>query len=157
MTVKFPERTALFPGSFNPFTIGHKSVVDRALPLFDRIVIAVGRNAAKTGSETEADSRVEAIRAVFAREPRVTVVYYAGLTVDACRLHGANFVLRGVRSVRDFEYERDLADANRNISGIETVLIYAEPSLSWISSSMVRELSGYGEDVSRFIPKPAEQ
>jgi len=156
MTLKYPERTALFPGTFNPFTIGHKSVVDRALDLFDRIVIAVGVNAAKSGGD-DVGSRVEAIRRVYAGEPKVQVVAYDGLTVDACRREGARFILRGVRSVRDFEYERDLADGNRNISGIETVLLYAEPSLAWVSSSMVRDLARHGADISRFIPKQSQE
>lgn len=151
MTRKYPERTALFPGTFNPFTVGHKSVVDRGLALFDRIIIAVGVNAAKSDN-SDIEERLEAIRRVYAANDRVSVISYSGLTVDACREYGADFILRGVRSVRDFEYERDLADGNRNISGIETVLLYAEPELSWISSSIVRDLARHGSDISKLIP-----
>lgn len=151
MTRKYPERTALFPGTFNPFTVGHKSVVDRGLALFDRIIIAVGINAAKSDN-SDIEERLEAIRRVYAANDRVSVISYSGLTVDACREYGADFILRGVRSVRDFEYERDLADGNRNISGIETVLLYAEPELSWISSSIVRDLARHGSDISKLIP-----
>lgn len=153
MTRKYRERVALFPGTFNPFTIGHKSIVDRGLALFDRIIIAVGINALKAESDNP-DNRMAAISEIYKDNPNVSVISYSGLTVEACRSCGAEFILRGVRSVRDFEYERDLADGNRNISGIETVLLYAEPELSWISSSMVRDLARHGSDISKFIPKP---
>jgi pantetheine-phosphate adenylyltransferase len=145
-------RTALFAGSFNPFTIGHASVVERALGLFDRIVVAVGVNAAKADADVEA--RLEAIRAVYANEPRVEVVAYSNeLTVDLAKRLGAKWLLRGVRSVKDFEYERDMADMNRQLSGVETVLLYSLPEYSAISSSVVRELKAYGRDVSEFLPK----
>ena len=145
------KRIALFAGSLDPFTIGHKSIVDRALPLFDEIVIGVGVNSGKRGHDT-AENRCRSIEAVYAAEPRVRVVTFDGLTVDAARREGAQFLLRGVRSVVDFEYERQLADINRNISGIESVLIYALPELASVSSSMVRELAGYGVDVSEYLP-----
>lgn len=147
------KRTALFAGSFDPFTIGHKSIVDRALPLFDEIVIGVGINAAKKGS-ADATERVAAIERLYAGEPRVRVIQFDCLTVQAAARCGARWLLRGVRSVADFEYERTLADVNRNISGLESVLILAEPQLASVSSSVVRELASYGEDVSRFIPQP---
>lgn len=145
------KRIALFAGSFDPFTIGHKSIVDRALPLFDEIVIGIGVNSGKSGHDTAGD-RCRNIEAVYAAEPRVRVVAFDGLTVDAARREGAQFLLRGVRSVADFEYERQLADINRNISGIESVLIYALPELASVSSSMVRELAAYGVDVSEYLP-----
>lgn len=145
------KRIALFAGSFDPFTIGHKSIVDRALPLFDEIVIGVGVNSGKSGHAAATD-RCRNIEAVYAAEPRVRVVAFDGLTVDAARREGAQFLLRGVRSVADFEYERQLADINRNISGIESVLIYALPELASVSSSMVRELAAYGVDVSEYLP-----
>lgn len=147
-------RIALFPGSFNPFTVGHKSVVDRAIPLFDRIIIAIGTNAEK--SEADADDlarRIRAIAAVYEDEPCVEVYAYEGLTADFAAEMGAGFLLRGVRSVQDFEYERTLADVNRHISGLETVLLYALPEHASISSSVVRELQGYGVDVSEFLPR----
>ena len=144
-------RIALFAGSFDPFTIGHKSIVDRGLALFDEIVIGIGINAAKTPWQSP-QKREENIRAIYAAEPRVKVMQFSGLTVDAARSCGARFLLRGVRSVADFEYERQLADINRNLSGLESVLIYALPSLSSISSSMVRELASYGTDITPYLP-----
>lgn len=143
--------TILFPGSFNPFTIGHQSLVDRVLPLFDRVVIAIGVNSAKH-SPASIDSRIAAIRELYRLEPKVEVTSYEGLTVDACRREGARWMLRGVRSATDFEYERNLADINRRISGIETLLLFTLPEYAAISSSMVRELESYGHDVSEFLP-----
>lgn len=145
------ERVALFPGSFNPFTRGHASVVERGLALFDRIVVAVGVNPSKTSAET-VEERLQTIRRVYAGQPRVSVVAYEGLTVDATREAGADFILRGVRSVRDFEYERDMADINRRLSGVETVLLYSLPELEAVSSSVVRELEHFGADISEFLP-----
>ena len=143
--------TILFPGSFNPFTIGHQSLVDRVLPLFDRVVIAVGVNSEKrTGSSIE--ERIEAIRRLYADEPKVRVISYTGLTVDACKLEDARWMLRGVRSTVDFEYERTLADINRRISGIETLVLFTLPEYSSVSSSVVRELKSYGYDVSEYLP-----
>lgn len=147
-------RIALFPGSFNPFTVGHKSIVDRAIPLFDRIIIAIGTNAEK--SEADSDDlarRIRAIVSVYEDEPAVEVYAYEGLTSDFAAEMGAGFLLRGVRSVQDFEYERTLADVNRRISGLETVLLYSLPEYSSISSSVVRELQSYGVDVSDFLPE----
>ncbi len=146
------KRVALFAGSFNPFTIGHASIVERGLQLFDRVVIGIGVNADKPTSGAEAAERAEALQKLYADEPRVGVMTYSGLTVDAAATIDAKFLLRGVRSVRDFEYERDLADVNRRLSGIETVLLYALPELSAISSSVVRELKSYGKDVTPYLP-----
>lgn len=144
--------TILFPGSFNPFTVGHQSLVDRVLPLFDRVVIAVGVNSCKHGGGCGA-SPVESIRSLYADEPKVSVISYEGLTVDACRREGARWMLRGVRSTLDFEYERNLADINRRISGIETLLLFTLPEYAAVSSSVVRELESYGRDVSEFLPR----
>lgn len=143
-------RVALIPGSFNPFTLGHESLVERALKLFDGVVIAIGVNADKPGEDAEANRR--SIERLYASEPRVRVVTYTGLTVDACREHGARWMVRGIRNVRDMEYERDLADVNRELSGIETVLLFTLPEYQSISSSMVRELERYGHDASRYLP-----
>lgn len=158
MTPRFPDaparRIALFAGSFDPFTVGHASIVERALPLFDTIVIAVGVNAAKPGA-TAADERVAAIREVYASLPagRVEVMAYEHeLTVDLAARLGARWLLRGVRSVKDFEYERDIADINRRLAGLETVLMFALPDHAAISSSIVRELRSYGHDVSMLLP-----
>lgn len=144
--------TAFFAGSFNPFTRGHASIVARALPLFDSIIIGIGVNAEKPDSADEGESRAEAIRALYADEPRVRVVVYDTLTVDAARRAGATVLLRGVRSVADFEYERTMAALNRRIGDMETLLLFAEPDLECVSSSIVRELQSYGRDVSDFLP-----
>jgi len=149
MTQKF--RTALFAGSFNPFTIGHKSIVERTLAICDRVVVAVGYNPAKPIDD--ADKRVAAIRKIFADNQNVEAALYSGLTVDFARKCGADFMVRGVRGVSDFEYERNLAEVNLRISGIETMLMPALPELSYISSSTVRELAANGYDVSRFLPE----
>lgn len=145
-------RTGIFVGSFDPFTIGHKSVVDRVLPLFDRVVIGVGVNERKQYMLTT-EERVAAIRQLYAGDGRVVVESYSDLTVDFAQRHGAQFVVKGVRNVRDFEYERDQADINRRLTGLETLLIYAEPGLDSVSSSVVRELNHFGKDTSMFVPK----
>lgn len=141
-------RTALFAGSFRPFTLGHADIVARGLEIFDRIIIGVGVNAAKP---SEADHSA-AIRQLYADEPRVEVAVYSNLTVDFAAEAGATALLRGVRSTKDFEYERDLADINRQLSGIETVILFSRPEFAAISSSVVRELESYGHDVSPFLP-----
>ena len=119
--------------------------------MFDKIIIAVGRNSAKS-SHTDAEKRAENISGIYADEPRIEVTTYEGLTADFAKEQEACCLLRGVRSVRDFEYERDLADLNREISGIETVILLSEPQYAAISSSAVRELMSYGKDVSKFLP-----
>ena len=147
-------KTGIFVGSFNPFTVGHDSVVTRALPLFDRLVIGVvGQQVNKPG-QPSAEERAEAIRRIYANEPRIEVKPYYGLAVDFAREEGARFIVKGVRSVKDFEYEREQADINRLLSNgeIDTILLYAEPHLASISSSMVRELQRYGQDVTQFLP-----
>ena len=147
-------KRALFPGSFDPFTVGHKDIVDRALKcVADEVVIAVGVNADKK-SATTAEERIAAIRKVYQNEPRVTVQTYEGLTTDFALTTGADFLLRGVRSVKDFEYERDIAEMNRRLTGIETVLLYCSPECACVSSSIVRELMSYGKDVSEFLAEP---
>ncbi len=146
------KRIAIFPGSFDPFTIGHASIVERGLPLFDEIVIGVGFNANKR-SLLSPEERVEAIRNLYANEPRIRVVAYNDLTIDLARREGANYILRGLRSVKDFEYERDIANINHRLAGVETVLLFTEPQFSDISSSVVRELIAFGKDVTDFLPK----
>lgn len=141
--------TALFAGSFNPFTIGHYDIARRALALCDRLVIAVGVNLAK---ESDAGNRVEAIRHHFASEPKVEVVSYSGLTTDLATEVGASVLIRGVRNARDLEYERDMATANRELSGIETILLMTKPEYEHVSSSLVRELAHYGKDTSKYLP-----
>ncbi len=147
-----PERTVLFPGTFAPFTTGHASLVGRALELFDKVIIAIGYNASKPQA-IPIGERIEAISSLYAGNPAVKVMAYTGLTVDACKAENAGWMLRGVRSVADFEYERNLADINRMISGIETVILFTLPELAAVSSSMVRELAANGHDVKPFLPE----
>lgn len=144
-------RIALFPGTFDPFTIGHKSLVERGLTCVDEIVIAIGINEKKKTYYT-LEQRIEAISRLYAEEPRVRVISYSGLTVDVAQREKAQFILRGIRSVVDFEYEKSIADVNRQLTGIETLLLFTEPAYAHISSSVVRELLHFGKDVSQFIP-----
>lgn len=148
--------TALFTGTFDPFTIGHQSIVERALGLFDRVVIGVAVSKLKH-TESDVARRTDYIRKVFAEmTDRVDVVAYSDLTVDLAKRTGATCIVRGVRSVKDFEYEREQAEVNRQIGGIETLLLFAEPHLASISSTLVRELQFFGRDVSGFLPKTEE-
>ena len=141
----------LFPGSFDPFTLGHSDIVRRALSLFDEVVIAVGYNESKAGWMPVED-RLSSIRRLYADEPRVTVESYTGLTVDFAKGHGITAIIRGVRTTADFEYEMQLADVNRQLTGIETILLPASPQLASLSSSIVRELAHFGRDISAFLP-----
>ena len=143
--------TALFAGTFDPYTIGHHRIVQRALAMSDRIVIAIGRNRGKQ-TMLGIEERIEAIKKLYADEPRVEVTSYEGLTTDYAQSIGATHLLRGVRSVKDFEYERDLADLNLRIGGVDTLLLISEPEYAAISSSAVRELMSYGKDVSKLLP-----
>ena len=149
------KRVALFPGSFDPFTRGHESIVRRALPLFDRFIIAIGVNADKHAFMTM-EQRKSWIERVFKDDPQVEVVTYSGLTIDIAREVGAQFIVRGVRLIQDFENEKHLAEVNRDLSGIETILLYTLPEYSHISSSIVRELIKYGQDVSAYLPSGAD-
>lgn len=144
-------RTAVFPGTFNPFTIGHKSIVERGLEIFDKIVIAIGHNMTKPVDENIV-KRVEAIKKAFEGNNRVDVSVYPGLTAAYAASIGADAILRGVRNISDFEYERNLADINKNILGMETVFLISLPEYSYISSSMVRELEANGHDITPFLP-----
>lgn len=143
--------TALFAGTFDPYTIGHHRIVQRALAMSDRIVIAIGRNIGKQ-TMLSIEERIEAIKKLYADEPRVEVTSYEGLTTDYAQSIGATHLLRGVRSVKDFEYERDLADLNLRIGGVDTLLLISEPEYAAISSSVVRELMSYGKDISKLLP-----
>ena len=145
-------RRAIFPGTFDPFTIGHDSVVKRALTFMDEIVIGIGVNESKrTWFPTE--QRVAMIRRLYADEPRIRVEAYSDLTIDFARRQEARFIIRGIRTVRDFEYEETIADINRKLTGIETILLFTEPELTSVSSTIVRELLHYGKDVSEFLPQ----
>lgn len=144
-------KRAIFPGTFDPFTIGHYSIVQRGLVIFDEIVIGIGLNQSKKTLFT-VEKRLELIQQVFKDEPRVKIASYNSLTVDFALSVQADFVLRGLRSVSDFEYERTTADANRKLTGIETVILFTESKYSYISSTVVRDLISYGKDISAFLP-----
>ena len=144
-------KKGLFPGSFDPFTRGHADIVKRALGLFDEVIIAVGYNESKKGWLTP-EERVRTISKLYADEPRITVESYTGLTVDFAREHGVTAIIRGVRTTADFEYEMQMADVNRQLAGIETILLPASPQLASLSSSVVRELAHLGRDISAFLP-----
>jgi pantetheine-phosphate adenylyltransferase len=147
------DRVGVFVGSFNPFTVGHDSIVRRALPLFERLVIGVVGDQVHKPDMPTAEERIKAIADLYKNEPAIEVKPYYGLAVDFARAEQARFIVKGVRSVKDFEYEREQADVNRQLSGVETILLYAEPQLSSISSTMVRELQHFGVDVTTFLPK----
>ena len=150
------QKTGVFVGSFDPFTIGHDSIVRRSLPLFDRLVIGVVGDNVQKPYMRPAEERMQAISRLYAGEPAIEVKPYHGLAVDFARAENARFIVKGVRSAKDFEYEREQADVNRLISQgqVETLLLCAEPQFSSISSTMVRELQHFGVDVSQFLPSP---
>ena len=144
-------KTAIFPGTFNPFTIGHADIVERALTIFDKVVIGVGYNPEKGDSNMY--ERMTHIRNVYHDNPRVVVEGYTDLTAELAQRHNAVAIIKGVRSVRDFEYERDQADFNRHLGdGLETVFIFARPEFSTLSSSILRTLKHFGRDISEFVP-----
>ncbi|MBR6077901.1 MAG: pantetheine-phosphate adenylyltransferase [Paludibacteraceae bacterium] len=150
------KRIAIFPGSFDPFTIGHDNILCRALKIFDEVVIGVGINGSKQSMQTP-EERIAKIRELYADEPRVSVEAYNDLTTDFARRKGATFVVRGVRTTKDYEYEMNIADINRQLTGIETVILFAEPAVAGISSSIVRELIRFNKDVTQFIPQKNKQ
>ncbi len=145
-------KRAVFPGTFDPFTIGHDSVVKRALTFMDEVIIGIGVNESKR-TWFPIEKRVEMVSKLYADNPRIKVLAYDNLTVDFTRQCGAEFIVRGIRTVRDFEYEETIADINRKLAGVETILLFTEPELTSVSSTIVRELLSYGKDVSPFIPK----
>lgn len=143
---------AIFPGTFDPFTVGHESIVRRALTFIDEVIIAIGINEQKH-SLFPIEKREQMIRDYYKDEQRVKVMSYSNLTVDFAREVGANLIIRGIRTVKDFEYEETIADINRKLTGIETIFLFTEPDLASISSSIVRELMKYGKDITQFLPK----
>ncbi len=147
------KKTAVFPGSFDPFTIGHEAIIRRAMSLFDEIIIAVGANALKKNFYS-LETRKEMINKVFESEPRVRVYHYEGLTVDFCRKHGAGYLLRGLRTAADFEFERAIGQVNKSIApDIETVFLLTVPEHSFINSTIVRDIIKSGGDASKFVPQ----
>lgn len=149
------ERIAVYPGTFDPVTKGHEAVVLRALPLFDHIIVAIGHNSAKPqAGYFTLEQRLEMLNLVFGQLPNVLVQAYEGLTTDFCKKMGANFILRGLRSSTDFEYERNIAQANNAMEpNIETIFMISSPGLSAINSSIIRDIHRHGGDVTQFIPE----
>lgn len=148
-------KRAIFPGTFDPFTTGHASVVSRALTFMDEVIIGIGINENKN-TYFPVEKRVAMIRSFYRNEPRIRVMAYSNLTVDFAREVDARFVVRGIRTVKDFEYEESIADINRKLADIETILLFTEPELSCVSSSIVRELLAFKKDISMFIPEGME-
>lgn len=149
------KRIAVFPGSFDPFTIGHEALVRRTLHLFDEIIVAVGMNATKKYM-FPLEQRTEWIRKVFWNEPRVKVTNFSGLTVEFCKEQHADFIIRGVRTSTDFEFEKAIAQMNRAISDIETIFIMPLPEHSAINSTIIRDIVRNNGDASPFVPEGVE-
>jgi pantetheine-phosphate adenylyltransferase len=146
-------KIALFPGSFDPITIAHVDILKRALPLFDSIVVGIGLNSAKQNF-LSAEKREEMVKTIFAGNKNVEVLVYEGLTVDFCRKINAKYMVRGIRSASDFEYERAIAQINQTMMPeVETILLLSKPEYSAISSTIVRDILRNGGDVSPFVPK----
>ncbi|MEJ6734174.1 MAG: pantetheine-phosphate adenylyltransferase [Flavobacteriales bacterium] len=147
------DKIAVFPGSFSPFTLGHQYVINRAMALFDKIIIAVGSNSSKEYYFTE-EQRIQWMEDIFKDEPKVEIRKYEGLTVDFCKSIGANFILRGLRNSKDFNYEKEIAQVNQTLNEeIETIFIITSSEYSHISSTLVREVAKNGGDISKFVPK----
>jgi pantetheine-phosphate adenylyltransferase len=146
-------KIAIFPGSFSPFTIGHQSIVDRALPLFDKIVISIGINSEKP-QYFSVDKRMQWIKDVYNNNPKIDIKQYKGLTVDFCKKENANYILRGLRDSHDFKFEKNIAHMNKELNpNIETIFIITPPKISHISSSIIRDIIKNGGDLSKFIPE----
>lgn len=145
-------RKAIFPGSFDPITLGHYDIINRALPLFDEIVIAIGVNAEKKYMFS-LEERLKFITDAFKNEPKITVITYTGLTIDLCQKLNAQFILRGLRNPADFEFEKAIAHTNRKLSQIETVFLLTAASTSYISSSIVRDVIRNGGDYTVLVPE----
>ncbi len=147
-------RICLFPGTFDPITFGHLDIIERAMPLFDKIYIGIGLNSNKVPMFSP-ELRIEWINQIFINEPKIESVIYEGLTVECCKKVEANFILRGIRYVSDFEYEKAIADMNRSLDGeIETVFLTCLPQFTSVASTLVRDVIRNGGDVSQFVPKP---
>ena len=146
-------KIAVFPGSFSPFTIGHQSVIQRALPLFDKIIIAIGINSEKI-QYFSIEERMKWINDIYVNTPKIKAKFYEGLTVDFCKKEGANFIVRGIRDSHDFKFEKNIAQTNKDLNtDIETIFLITPPEISHISSTIIRDIIKNGGDVSKFIPK----
>lgn len=147
------QKICLFPGTFDPVTLGHVDIIKRALPLFDKIIVGIGINASKTPMFT-AQQRMQWFNEIFRNEERVEAKIYEGLTINFCRKTGAKFILRGIRFVSDFEYEKTIADANRTLDKeIETIFLTGEPKYTSVASTIVRDILRNGGDASPFLPE----
>jgi pantetheine-phosphate adenylyltransferase len=146
-------KICLFPGTFDPITLGHTDIINRAIPLFDKIVVGIGLNNAKTPMYA-AEQRLEWIAEIYKTEPKIEGALYEGLTVDFCKKIKANFILRGIRYVSDFEYEKTIADANRTLDkNIETIFLTGEPKYTSVASTIVRDIIRNNGDASFFLPQ----
>ena len=146
------EKVAIFPGSFDPITKGHESIVLRSLELFDKTIVAIGENADKN-QFFPIELRLEWVEKVFSEFPSVSVVKYTGLTVDLCKQYNAKYILRGLRTSADFEFERSIGQVNKNLlPDIETIFLLTKAEHSAISSSIVREIFRHGGDIQQFVP-----
>jgi pantetheine-phosphate adenylyltransferase len=146
-------RTCVFPGTFDPITLGHVDIIRRSLPVFDKVIVAIGMNAGKVPMFS-AEQRLLWIEDIFREEPRVSGAIYEGLTIDFCRKTDARFILRGIRYVSDFEYEKTIADANRALDpSIETIFLTGEPKYTSVASTIVRDIIRNGGDASAFLPE----
>jgi pantetheine-phosphate adenylyltransferase len=144
-------KKAVFPGSFDPITLGHMDIIERALPLFDKIIIAIGRNSEKKYMFS-LEERIAFIEKAVEKHDQIEIRTYEGLTVDFCKRDNIDFILRGLRNPADFEFEKAIAQTNRKLSGIETVFLLTSANTSFISSSIVRDIHRNGGDVNEFIP-----
>src|SRR6476646_4410298 len=146
-------RICLFPGTFDPVTLGHTDIINRALPLFDRFVIGIGRNVNKEPMFSE-EKRLTWLREIYKDNPKVEALAYDGLTVECCKRIGANFVLRGIRYVNDFEYEKAIADMNRSLDpNVETIFLTCLPQFTSVASTLVRDVIRNGGDATPFLPE----
>ena len=145
-------RICLFPGTFDPLTLGHVDIINRAIPLFDKIIVGIGLNTSKAPMFS-AEQRLQWIKEIYKNEPRVEGAIYEGLTVEFCKKINAHFILRGIRYVSDFEYEKTIADANRTLDkSIETIFLTGEPKYTSVASTIVRDIIKNGGDASHFLP-----
>jgi pantetheine-phosphate adenylyltransferase len=147
------QKIALFPGTFDPITLGHVDIINRSLKIFDKIIVGVGRNAAKTPMFS-AEERAQLISTIYKNEPRVEALFYDGLTIHFCKEINAKYIIRGIRYVSDFEYEKTIADANRSMDDtIETVFLTGEPKLTSVASTIVRDILRHGGNAAPFLPQ----
>jgi pantetheine-phosphate adenylyltransferase len=148
------EKIAVFPDSFDPFTIGHESIINRALPLFDKIIVAIGLNSEKRSFYFTPEERIEKISLLYKDQPCISVLQYDCLTIDFCKQVHSGFIIRGIRNVIDFEFEKSLAQTNKILAPeIETVFFFASQDVSAINSSILRDILKHGGDIGKFIPE----